>query len=174
MTKKRKRGSERAQLAQTRIAATATLAATSKRPALELAGVWPRLAALVYESFIVMAILFGAGAIPVIALQRKIPPGTIWYEIYLFAALLGYFVYCWSRSGQTIGMSAWRLLLTDRAGQRVSAKRAALRFFVSIPCAFGLLGILWQRLDPDRLALHDRLSNTRMVRLPARSPGQAN
>jgi uncharacterized RDD family membrane protein YckC len=169
MSKKRKRGSERAQA----IAGQLAQAKQPLRQQLELASFWPRLAAIIYESFIVMAILFGAAAIPVLALQRKIPPGTIWYEIYLFLALLAYFVYCWSRSGQTIGMSAWRLLLTDTVGKRVSAKRAVLRFFVSVPLLFGLLGILWQWLDPERIALHDRLSKTRVVRLPRRASSAA-
>ncbi len=137
-----------------------------KQVALELAGVWPRIMALVYESLIVAAILFLATAVAMLFTQKAIAPGTIWFEAYLLAVLASYFCYCWLRSGQTAGMFAWRILLTDVGGKRVKLATALLRFFVATLLGFGLLGLLWALFDIDRVALQDRLTRTRVLRLP--------
>ena len=134
--------------------------------ALELAGVWPRIMALVYESLIVAAILFLATAIAMLFTQKAITPGTVWFELYLLAVLASYFCYCWRRSGQTVGMFAWRLMLTDLNGKRVDLTTALLRFLIATLLGFGVLGLLWALVDIDRVALQDRLSKTRVLRLP--------
>ena len=134
--------------------------------ALELAGVWPRIMALVYESLIVTAILFLATAMAMLITQKAIAPGTVWFELYLLAVLAGYFCYCWMRSGQTVGMFAWRLMLTDLDGKRVNFTAALVRFLVSMLLGFGVLGLVWALLDIDRVALQDRLTRTRVLRLP--------
>lgn len=147
---------------------TATLT-PAQAPALELAGIWPRLMSIVYESLIVAAILFLATAIVLVVLQKAVPAGTVWFELYLLAVLAGYFGYCWQRSGQTIGMFSWRLLLTDLHGRRVSWGRALLRFVLASALGLGVLGVLWMWIDTEGLALQDRLSGTRVVRLPKKS-----
>ena len=137
-----------------------------KQVALELAGVWPRIVALVYESMIVAAILFLATALAMLFTQKAIAPGTVWFELYLIAVLAGYFCYCWTRSGQTAAMFAWRLMLSDLAGKRVNLATALLRFLVATLLGFGILGLLWALVDIDRVALQDRLTKTRVLRLP--------
>ena len=134
--------------------------------ALELAGVWPRIMALVYESLIVAAILFLATAIAMLFTQKAIAAGTVWFELYLLAVLASYFCYCWRRSGQTVGMFAWRLLLSDLDGKRVDLATALARFLVATLLGFGVLGLLWALIDTERLALQDRLTKTRVLRLP--------
>lgn len=121
---------------------------------------------IVYESLIVAAILFLATAMVLLILQKAVAPGTVWFELYLIAVLAAYFGYCWQRSGQTIGMFSWRLLLTDVQGKRVTWARALLRFVVATILGFGVFGLLWMWIDTDGLALQDRLSGTRVVRLP--------
>lgn len=140
-----------------------------KAQALELAGIWPRLMSIVYESLIVAAILFLATAMVLLVLQKAVPAGTLWFELYLLAVLAGYFGYCWQRSGQTIGMFSWRLLLTDVHGRRVSWGRALLRFVVATILGLGVLGLFWMWIDTESLALQDRLSGTRVVRLPRKT-----
>ena len=137
-----------------------------KQVALELAGVWPRIMALVYESLIVAAILFLATAVAMLFTQKAIAPGTVWFELYLLAVLASYFCYCWMRSGQTVGMFAWRLLLSDLDGKRVNLVTALLRFLIATVLGFGTLGLLWALFDIDRVALQDRLTKTRVLRLP--------
>ncbi len=133
---------------------------------LELAGIWPRVMAFVYESLIVGAILFLATAAAMLVTRSAIEPGTVWFELYLLSVVGGYFCYCWTRSGQTVGMFAWRILLTDLAGNRVSFATAISRYLVSAILGFGLLGLLMALVDIDRIALQDRLTRTRVLRLP--------
>jgi uncharacterized RDD family membrane protein YckC len=55
----------------------------------------------------------------------------------------------------------------SETGKRLEVARAAWRFLWALaawtPAA---LGVLWLYADPERLALHDRLSRTRMVHVP--------
>jgi uncharacterized RDD family membrane protein YckC len=138
---------------------------------LEPAGFFPRLMSMVYESLILLAILFLADALVLIIRREAVPPGVLWHQLYLIIVLAGYFAYCFVRSGQTVGMFAWRTMLTDASGNRVGYGLALLRFFVAALCGLGVLGLFWMWIDPDKMALQDRLSKTRVLRLPKRIKG---
>jgi uncharacterized RDD family membrane protein YckC len=60
-----------------------------------------------------------------------------------FALVPIYFVLCWRLRGQTLGKWLLRLEVTDAQGQRVSWRRAALRFaaFAWAPLLWALLGL---------------------------------
>jgi uncharacterized RDD family membrane protein YckC len=124
--------------------------------------------ALVYEAMILAALVFLATALVLIFAQDAILPTAHWFKAYLLAVLGAYFGYCWTRSGQTVGMYTWRLLLTDSAGKRVRWPHALLRFALATALGAGLIGLLWQLIDPEKLALQDRLSKTRVLRLAPR------
>ena len=75
-----------------------------------------------------------------------------------------YYVLNWTRSGQTLGMRAWRLRAVTDSGRPLSVARAVARFFWGVAAWAPLgLGVLWLYADPEHLALHDRLSRTRVV-----------
>jgi uncharacterized RDD family membrane protein YckC len=78
--------------------------------------------------------------------------------------IAGYYVLNWTRSGQTLGMRAWRLCALTDSGKPLGAGRAVARFFWGAVAwaPFGL-GVLWLYADPEHLALQDRLSRTRVV-----------
>jgi uncharacterized RDD family membrane protein YckC len=64
-------------------------------------------------------------------------------------------------------MRAWRLRLQRFDGRAITIWQALLRFMVAIPSlAIGGLGLLWMLVDKDRLAVHDRISESTIVRLP--------
>jgi uncharacterized RDD family membrane protein YckC len=70
------------------------------------------------------------------------------------------------RSGQTLGMRAWQLRAVSDSGKPLSLRAAMLRLVCGVfAWAPAALGVLWLYVDPERLALHDRLSHTRVVRL---------
>lgn len=126
-----------------------------------------RIAAMVYESLLVAAVLFVASfiIIPVVgemnaAWQRHL------FQIYITGVLFAYFSAFWLRSGQTLAMKTWRIRLIDRNGGPITAKQAVVRFFVAL---IGLLlagiGFWWALVDRDRQFLHDRVAGTRLVRL---------
>jgi uncharacterized RDD family membrane protein YckC len=103
--------------------------------------------------------------------RRAILPETYGAWAYLYqAGLVGviaaYYILNWIRSGQTLGMRAWGLRTVTDAGKPLGGRAAVLRFicgFLAWPPA--ALGVLWLYLDPEHLAIHDRLSKTRVVRL---------
>lgn len=134
--------------------------------AAEPATLFRRLAALVYDAFLVAALEFAfTGA--VIALRgREIPPGTPWYLPVLVAIALGFYGWFWTRCGQTLGMQAWRIKVTAADGGPVRWPQAVLRFFAAWLSALPAgLGYVWVLIDPEKRAWHDRLSRTRTVRV---------
>jgi uncharacterized RDD family membrane protein YckC len=136
------------------------------------AGFTRRAAALVYDAFLLAALLmiFTGGAL-FFTHGAAIEPATAGAWVYLYRAglvaiIAGYYILNWLRSGQTLGMRAWRLRAVNPHGNRMSFSAAILRAgFGFLAWAPAALGVLWLYLDPDHLALHDRFSKTRVLRL---------
>jgi uncharacterized RDD family membrane protein YckC len=130
------------------------------------AGLWPRLAALTYEFILLFALVFIAGYL-FIALARDAQHGLLraLFQIYLLTVCGIYFVYCWSRSGQTLPMKTWGLRVQTLGGGKLSVGRAALRYLLAVPSVGSGLGLVWALVDRDGQFLHDRLAKTRIVKL---------
>jgi uncharacterized RDD family membrane protein YckC len=91
------------------------------------------------------------------------------YRGVLLAVIFVFFGWSWTRSGQTVGMTAWRLRIERPDGTLLTWREAMLRIagaFVSL-AALGL-GYFWIWIDRDRLAWHDRWTQTRVAVLPKR------
>jgi uncharacterized RDD family membrane protein YckC len=132
-----------------------------------------RLFAAAYDLLPLLAIWFAVAALALLV-RGGVPvePGGAgaWLE---FGAMLlagfGYFGLSWRRGGQTLGMRAWRLRLTDAHGGAPNWRALALRYAVAgvSLAAFGA-GFLWSLLDAERRTWHDLASGTRLLRLPPR------
>ncbi|MBL8472428.1 MAG: RDD family protein [Rhodocyclaceae bacterium] len=90
-----------------------------------------------------------------------------WLEwLHVFALFGAYFVWYWTRGGQTLAMQTWRIRVTDavRGSPEIPVSRALLRYLLCWPSLmfFGA-GIVWAFIDRDRQFLHDRLAGTRVV-----------
>ena len=131
-----------------------------------------RLAALLYDGVLLAGLLvvFTCGAV-FLNHRRAIEPATAgaWVHLYragLIGVIAGYYLLNWTRSGQTLGMRAWHLRAVSETGMPLTWRAAALRLvFGVLAWAPAALGVLWLYLDPEHLALHDRLSKTRIVHL---------
>jgi len=132
-------------------------------------GLLRRIAAIVYDTLLVAALLFMA-TLPFIAFRGGEPVETgdnVFYQAVLAAVVFGFFVGFWSRSGRTLGMQSWGLQLETVDGQLPSVGAASLRFFAAIVSLMPLgLGFLWQLWDPQKLTWHDRISKTRLKHYP--------
>ncbi len=136
------------------------------------AGFGRRFAALIYDAFLLAALLiiFTFAAL-VFTGGHAILRATVgdWYFLYCageIGVIASYYIVNWMRSGQTLGMRAWRLRAVSDAGKPLQLGAACARFACGILAWAPLgLGVLWLYVDPERLALHDRLSHTRVVRL---------
>ena len=131
-----------------------------------------RLAAMVYDGIAVTAILYFATLVPVITMGGEIiEPGNTPFVGYLGIVTFFYFTLCWTTSGQTLGMRAWRIeLLNDGDRRRISWRTAVARFLFAIASlvTFGI-GYFAALLDSQRRTWHDRASHSHLVRTPLRS-----
>ena len=135
------------------------------------AGFGRRFAALVYDLLLIAALLMVYTAAVVWARGGAVTRSNagIWWYAYCAGEVMvigSYYVINWVHSGQTLGMRAWHLRAVDESGKALKLAPAALRLaWGALAWAPAALGVLWLYLDPERLALHDRLSHTRVVRL---------
>lgn len=127
-----------------------------------------RIAIMVYESLLVIAVVFVASFVilPVVgnlaaAWQKHL------FQAFLLGVLFAYFAAFWLRSGQTLAMKTWRVRLVRADGQPITLKLAFFRFVLALAgIAAAGLGLAWAWVDRDRQFLHDRLLGTRLVRVP--------
>ncbi|MDN3652064.1 RDD family protein [Thalassotalea ponticola] len=71
-----------------------------------------------------------------------------------------FFIYFWCKSGQTIGMRAWRLLLQNQDGTEITLPTACKRLLFTL-LGLGNLRVLFDRRH--KLSLQDKLTNTEVV-----------
>lgn len=143
------------------------------------AGVFRRLAAIVYDVLILMAlwmlamglallfvtILDKSGLVSLAAYQDQadfIQQHALWFQLYSLLLFAWFYLYFWVKAGQTLGMRAWRILLIQPDGSAVTLKKALVRLLTSL---FGLGNFwLWIRWGKG-VALQDQLSETIVVKL---------
>lgn len=153
-----------------------------------------RWAALVYEGFLLFALLL-VGGFAVLPFVNPLPAGGSHSvdQLYVLPAasrafLLCYYIavtgaYCvgfWSNGRRTLAMKTWGLALARPDAGSIDTRLATRRFFAAWigPVAglggylvlgrwglvLGLLNHGWGWIDVDRQFLHDRLAGTRLVR----------
>jgi len=133
------------------------------------AGFGRRFAALIYDGFLLIAVLMPYTWVVVLIHGGAVTEASGRLSWWAFrtgalAIMAAYYVLNWTRSGQTLGMRAWRLRALTDSGKRLPVGQAVVRFCWGLAAwlPFGL-GVLWLYADPEHLALHDRLSRTRVV-----------
>ena len=85
---------------------------------------------------------------------------TVINELWKFAWVSYFFIFFWAKSGQTIGMKAWRLKLQNQDGSLISKKTGLKRL---LPTVLGL-GNLWVIFDrKNKLSVQDRVTDTEVV-----------
>ncbi len=93
-----------------------------------------------------------------------------YYMITPWILVLLYFVYNHAKTGQTVGMSAWKLMLVKTDGARVNWLQASSRAILSL---FGA-GILSSVFNRQKRGWHDIATGTRVVLLPDQPKNQKN
>jgi uncharacterized RDD family membrane protein YckC len=143
-----------------------------------VAGLLRRLAALLYDAFLVAAIWMALG----FAMQFVVGPNTnhlvdgqVQTDPVIGAILFvgevvsaaGFYIWFWMRTGQTLGMLAWRIKAVSSDGSLMSLKQALLRFVIAWPSFFCFgIGYLWHYLDKHGNTIHDILSGTQVIVVP--------
>lgn len=151
---------------------------------------WRRLAALVYDLLIVVAIVMVVGLLCQLATGgRLIGTGAQvdipwWYQPLQGIAVSAYFIASWLRGGQTVGMRPWHIRVTAGDCGKPSLRQALIRLVVAalplllleLAPRLGLRTALWAMLaawvawfvpalfDRRRRALHDIAAGTEIRR----------
>ena len=130
------------------------------------AGLFRRLAAILYDSLLIIAMWL----ITTLLLVAFINDGTalqgplFQFGLYFEACL--FYSYFWRLRGQTLGMQVWKIKLISSSLQTLSWQECFARLFFALVSVSMLgLGFIWMLFDPDRLTWHDRASGTRVVLL---------
>lgn len=159
-----------------------------KRHGTGVPGIFRRLACFTYEGVLLFGLLMIAGYLfSSLTQQRHALQGRHGLQAFLFIVLGIYFVWFWSRGGQTVAMKAWHVRLVNRDGTAVSQARALCRYLLSwlwfLPAllavwladlhspgtAFGLIAAgvlayaLLARLHPSRQFWHDVACGTQLI-----------
>ncbi len=175
-----------------------TAAPAARIAGLQTPGLARRLACLLYEALLLFGVTLVAGFVGTLVL--KVAGVTSSASYHLTMQIVGvavwgvYFVWFWTRRGQTLPMQTWRIRLVDSTGAQPSVGRAIARFMA---CALWIapgylvaklngwtaatelaavgVGIvvyaLLSLLHPQRQFWHDALCGTRLVTAPDRRPG---
>lgn len=120
-----------------------------------------QLAAMLYDSLLIFAILFVAVGITITLNQGAAvnPPLVYGFLVIVIFIFYGWF---WNRSGQTLGMQVWKIQIVSESGGHPSWTNGFQRLvfaMVSIAC-FGL-GYWWRLFKP--YTWHDKFSQTRVI-----------
>jgi len=81
-------------------------------------------------------------------------------EVWKLSWVVFFFVYFWAKSGQTLGMRAWRLRVQNQDGSLISIKTGLKRI---LPTLLGLGNLMVLVDRKNKLSLQDRLTKTEVV-----------
>ncbi len=146
------------------------------------------MACFVYEGVLLFGVVMVAGLFyGIVTRQEHALVGTTGLQVFTFLVLGAYFVFFWSRTGQTLAMQTWHIRLVTRDGQPVGRLRATCRYLLAwlwfVPAlatvalsglkgggpTFGAVlagvlayaGLAW--LHPQRQFWHDAVCGTRLI-----------
>ncbi len=123
-------------------------------------------AAMVYDSFLIFSVLFVATGLALVLNRGEAIEANPLFTLYLLLVVFTFYAWFWHKSGQTLGMRAWKIRIVSEFGGNPSWGVAYLRLcfaLLSLGC-FGL-GYLWRLFRP--YTWHDKLSQTRIVDISA-------
>jgi len=130
-------------------------------------GFWRRIICLIYESLLLLAVLFIASFIfHLIFRDTNAVYFRPLFQFYLLVIMGYYFIWFWTHGGQTLAMQTWKMRVVSVDGSSLTKKQAITRYLLALVgiLLFGI-GIIWALFDRDRQFLHDRLAGTRIIRL---------
>lgn len=143
------------------------------------APIWRRAAAMLYDALLILALLFMAGFLNLFIqirifgdeqLKAMTEQGHNLGGPFFYTALLviiyGFFGFFWTRSGQTLGMQAWRIKVVDRENRLITPWQSIIRFLIAIPSlSLAGIGLLWALVDQQRRSWQDLASSSRVILL---------
>ena len=129
------------------------------------AGFFRRLAAMVYDGLLVIAILMTTITLIVVLTNTPVAQANVLGLLLLES--FAFFAYFWIFRGQTLGMLAWRLSIVTGSGYQMTFSQAFLRYFAAL-ASFALfgLGYIWILIDAQKRSWPDLISDSRVLFTP--------
>lgn len=143
----------------------------------ETAGLGKRLMAIIYDSFLLLALLFIAEILPValnhgeaVSRDNGMLVFYLLHPLYLLSVVFVFFGWFWTHGGQTLGMKTWKLKLLTLDNSEMNWQQAGIRYVMALVswCCCGL-GFFWIGFDRQKRSWHDMASGTKIIRLKAES-----
>jgi uncharacterized RDD family membrane protein YckC len=137
---------------------------------LNYVGLVRRLLAIIYDLFLLLALLFLAtSAVMLFNQGNAIVPGHPLYAFYVICLLIISFCFYgwfWTHGGQTLGMKTWKMKLQQNNGRPVTWPLAFIRYMTAvISLSAAGLGFFWSLFNPQRRTWHDIASNCVLIDL---------
>ncbi len=157
---------------------------------------WRRVSCCLYEQLVLLGVIAFTFLLPNLGLGILFGislPSWLTF-VYLYAVLGIYFVWYWTKSGQTLAMQTWRVRIIAKDGHQIGKSQAFLRYVYGslwlIPCVilqwafhlekwqiiemlFAVALFIWplsiyldRRHNLQRQSIPDRFAGTRLVELP--------
>jgi len=120
---------------------------------------------LIYEALLLAAVIMAA-ALPVVMLTANWHPyaARATLQAVLLTTCGVYFVWQWTRSGQTLAMKTWHLKLITQSGEPLTSARATVRYLLALAGVLACgAGFFWALVDRERIFLHDRIAGTMII-----------
>jgi uncharacterized RDD family membrane protein YckC len=135
-----------------------------------------RLAAIVYDTFLVLplvmlAVAIGLGLRTALGLEPYDDSRVSILDANLvrlieLSSVIAFFCYFWLKNGQTLSMQAWRIKLVNSAGGEIRFYQAVVRALGAALSALCLgAGYWWCLIDTQGKTWHDYLSGTELILL---------
>ncbi|MDD2723344.1 MAG: RDD family protein [Methylovulum sp.] len=125
-------------------------------------GFWRRLAAVIYDLILLIAVFFVATALLLpLNSGEAFTRQQFLYPLYLLAISFIFYGWFWTHGGQTLGLKAWKMRVLTLEHKPLNWTQAFIRFVTSL-LSWGIfgLGFLWILFDKNQRGWHDHLSKT--------------
>ena len=127
-------------------------------------GLFRRLGAIFYDVLLVFSLILAMGLLFILLLpQANNGANSAFFFIVTMPVSFFYFAISWIKTGQTLGMKAWKIRLKPikADNEKITLKQCLSRYFLAI-ISWLLLGggFFYQWFNPQHYTLHDRYSNT--------------
>lgn len=128
--------------------------------------IWRRIASIIYDALLVLAILI-VMSIPFFSFNvEENNLLKITMQVYFYFIIQYFFVWFWVNNEGTLGMKTWKIKIVCNNGEKISYKKAIIRFNIAIiSILFFGLGFLISFFRKDKKCLHDIISKTSLSRL---------
>jgi uncharacterized RDD family membrane protein YckC len=127
-----------------------------------------RFAIVAYDCLLIIAVCIAYGVFYIIIgkfvfnMESDRPSG-LFFQVGWLATVIGFYSYFWIKGGETTGMRAWHVKITDLNGNTPNLAQCLIRLITS---PIGWLFFFTALFDKNKQSLHDRLSRTQLRLIP--------